>query len=52
MKTWGTGMWIVFFVLMGLIGLILGDVCWHYYVIGYLKYYGLWGVALVSAIIW
>lgn len=52
MATWGPGMWTVFFVLFGLIGLILSDVCYHYYVIGYLKYYGIWAAALFAAIMW
>jgi hypothetical protein len=52
MATWGPGMWTVFVVLFGLIGLILADVCYHYYAIGILKYYGLWAVVLVSALVW
>jgi hypothetical protein len=52
MATWGPGMWMVFVVLFGLIGLILGDVCYHYYAIGYLKYYGIWAAALVAAMMW
>lgn len=52
MATWGPGMWTAFFILFGLIGAILGDVCLHYYAIGYLKYYGIWAVALFSAIMW
>ena len=52
MALWGPGMWTIFFILFGMIGLILVDICFHYYVIGYLKYYAGWAVVLVSAIIW
>ena len=52
MALWGPGMWALFFVLFGMIGVILVDVCYHYYAIGYLMYYGAWAVALVGAIIW
>jgi len=52
MALWGPGMWTMFFVLFGMIGVILVDVCYHYYAIGYLMYYGAWAVALFGAIIW
>jgi len=52
MATWGPGMWMAFFILFGLIGLILADVCYHYYLIGILKYYGIWAVVLFSALVW
>lgn len=52
MALWGPGMWTIFFILFGMIGLILVDISYHYYVIGYIKYYAIWAVALVAAIIW
>lgn len=52
MKTWGAGMWTIFCVLFGMIGVVLFDVSLHYIKLGILKYYIGWGVALVGAIIW
>ena len=36
MALWGIGMWTIFAVLFGMIALIVVDVCYHYYNIGYL----------------
>lgn len=52
MATWGPGMWTVFFILFGLIGVVLLDVLYHYLVIGILRYYAIWAIALFSAIVW
>jgi hypothetical protein len=52
MATWGAGMWTLFVILFGLIGLILADVLYHYYILGIVKYYVAYAIALVTALIW
>lgn len=52
MATWGPGMWLLAIVLIGLIALILADVMYHYYLLGIVKYYAAYGIALFVALKW
>ena len=52
MRTWGKGMWFIFFVLFGMIAAILAFTIKGYIAAGVLKYYVAWASALFGFLVW
>lgn len=52
MKTWGKGMWVIFFFEMILAASVLFILSHVYIEVGIFKYYVIWGSALVSFMVW